>query len=391
MKITILMLMGACLCLVGRTVTAGELPDRPRINCVVMSRPQPHESDPAVIWYDDFDGPVKAYSESQGELDAKEAFGGQGKAMLGLYEKGSQGVGNRKVFFGDSPTGKVVQKGPHFNDIYWRIYVKHQYGWTGGGPDKLSRATSIVSPGWDQAMIAHVWSSGEALTLDPASGVRADQVVTTRYNDFGNLHWLGNRPASAFKLHSKEEAGRWVCVESRAKLNTPGKRDGLNQLWIDGRLEAERKNLDWRGRYTGHGINAVFLETYWNKGSPGTQRRWIDNFVISTRPIGPVVCPRNPVLIKTPYRGPGRQQNWKVEIATDAGGEAVVWESKLLTEPDRVKVGPETGRFTGELAGNDRLAASRTYFLRVRQQSDKGQESAWSPWHQPFKTEDQDQ
>ena len=86
------------------------------------------------------------------------------------------------------------------------------------------------------------------------------------YDDFGNLHWFGNKPVSAFKLHSTEEAGRWVCVESRAKLNAPGKHDGLNQLWIDGRLEAERKSLDWRGSYARYGINAVFLETYWNKG-----------------------------------------------------------------------------------------------------------------------------
>ena len=165
-----------------------------------------------------------------------------------MYEKGTRGTGNRKVFFGDSPTGKVVRKGQSFDDIYWRVYVKHQHGWTGGGPAKLSRATSIVSPRWAQAMIAHVWSSGEALTLDPATGVRGDQVVTTRYNDFPNLRWLGNKPASQFRLHSTQESGRWVCVEARAKLNTPGKKDGLNQLWIDGRLEAERKNLDWRGK-----------------------------------------------------------------------------------------------------------------------------------------------
>ena len=375
-------------CLWPMTATAADVPETPRIDSVVMSRPQPQESDSAVIWYDDFDGPVKAYTESQGELDAHEAFGGQGQSMLGLYEKGSRGVGNRKMFFGDSPTGKIVHKGKHFDDVYWRIYVKHQYGWTGGGPDKLSRATSIVGSNWAQAMIAHVWSSDEALTLDPASGVRGERVVTTRYNDFGNLHWLGNKPASALKLHCTEEAGRWVCIESRARLNTPGKKDGLNQLWIDGRLEAERRNLDWRGSYDRHGINAVFLETYWNKGSPVTQRRWIDNFVISTKPIGPVVCPRTPMLIKTPYRGPGNQQGWKVEIAADENGEVIVWRSNLLTAADRMTVGPETGKFLGPLAGQNRLDASRTYFLRVRQQGDASQESPWSPWHQPIRTED---
>jgi hypothetical protein len=367
--------------------TSAAAPAVPRIDSVVPSRPQPHQSDPAVIWYDDFDGPEKLYSESQGGLDDRVSFGNQGRSMLCLYQKGSRGVGNRKVFFGDSPTGKVVRKGQSFDDVYWRIYVKHQEGWTGGGPAKLSRATSIVSPRWNQAMIAHVWSSGEALTLDPASGVRGDRVVTTKYNDFGDLRWLGNKPASQFRFSSAEEAGHWVCVEARAKLNTPGKKDGLNQLWIDGRLEAERKNLDWRGSYTGHGINAVFLESYWNEGSPVTQRRWIDQFVISTKPIGPVVCPRNPVLIKTPYRGPGKQADWEVEIASDAQDEEIVWRSRLLAEGERVEVSNTMGEFVGPLSGRKELDGGKVYYFRVRQESDHGQKSAWSPWHQPVKTE----
>jgi hypothetical protein len=372
--------------LISAMAKAAIPPETPRIDSVVMARPQPQQSDPAVLWYDDFDGPVKSYTENEGGLDDKEAFGGQGRSMLGLYEKGKQGVGNRKVFFGDSPTGKVVRKGEHYNDIYWRLYIKHQHGWVGGGPDKLARATSIVSSNWSQAMIAHVWSSGEALTLDPASGVRGDRVVTTHYNDFANLHWLGNKPASTFQLHSPEEAGRWVCVESQARLNTPGKKDGLHQLWIDGHLDAERRNLDWRGTFDRYGINAVFVETYWNKGSPVTQRRWIDNFVISTKPIGPVTCPRNPILIKTPYWGPGKQKSWKVEIACDDMGQTVVWRSTMLADSQRVKVATETGQFLGPLSGSDQLAASTTYYCRVMQQSDDGQESAWSPWHQPFKT-----
>jgi hypothetical protein len=49
---------------------------------------------------------------------------------------------------------------------------------------------------------------------------------------------------------------------------------------------------------------------------------------------------------------------------------------------------PFTGQFLGPLAGRDRLAASQVYYVRVMQQSDTGEESPWSPWHQPFKTED---
>jgi len=360
-------------------------PEVPRIDSLVMTQQQPHQADEAVIWYDDFNGEEKDYTESSGGLDDQHSYGGQGRSMLSHYAKGERGKGNRKVFFGDSPTGKVVNRGKQYDDIYWRLYVKHQYGWTGGGPAKLSRATSIVTPGWAQAMIAHVWSSGETLTLDPATGVRGDKIVTSRYNDFGNLRWLGNKPTSRFKLHSTEESGRWVCVEARVKLNTPGEKDGLNQLWIDGRLEAERTGLDWRGSYTEHGVNAVFVETYWNRGSPVDQSRWIDNFVISTQPIGPVICPRNPTLIKTPYRGQGEQKAWEVQIAADDEGKNIVWRSDLLTAPERIQVGNETGDFNGILSDKDKLDLSQVYYIRIRQQSDTDTWSDWSAWHQPFR------
>jgi hypothetical protein len=390
-------LVAVCAGAMAGDPAAPQAPDIPRIDSVVPSPKQPQEADPATIWYDDFDGPAKAYTETAGDLDDQVAFGGRGQSMKCLYEKGSQGKGNRKVFFGDSPTGKVVRKGEKFEEIYWRLYVKHQYGWTGGGPDKLARATSITSDKWTQAMIAHVWSMGEALTLDPASGVVGGKVVTTKYNDFDNLHWLGQKPASAMPLSSTAEAGWWVCVEARVKLNTPGAKDGLFQLWIDGRLESERKNLDWRGTYIDHAINALFLEAYWNKGSPVTQSRWYDNFVISTKPIGPVTCPRNPVLLRTEYHGPGELKSWEVELSADpasdsatAGrpeGKPVVWQSKPQGKADRVQVDEKTGTFAGPLAQKTALTAGATYFCRIRQQSSTGVWSDWSRWHQPLVAE----
>jgi len=237
-------------------------------------------------------------------------------------------------------------------------------------------------------MISHVWSSGEALTLDPATGVQGDRITTSRYNDFSNLRWLGNKPATRFQLHSTEEAGRWVCVEARAKLNTPGRKDGLNQLWIDGRLEADRKNLDWRGTYTRHGINAVFLETYWNDGSPVAQSRWIDNFVISTKPIGPIVCSRTPLLFRTPYRGPGELAMWQVEVATvsDSGNGPVVWQSHQLTASEQVRVDAKNGTFVGPLEREGQLRAGQLYSFRVRQRASKGPVSPWSSWHQVVKS-----
>jgi hypothetical protein len=338
--------------------------DTPRVESVVPAATQPHAANPAVIWYDSFDGPEStqaAYFDLTPEnatRSDREALGGTGKSMELHYAKGAQGTGNRKILFGDCPFGKPLRRGEKFTDIYWRHYVKHQKGWT-GAPAKMSRATGFVSGTWNQAFILHVWSgSGATLTLDPVRGVRDGRVVTTTYNDFGNFKWLGNSPSGTFPVHATEEAGRWICIEARLKLNTPGKADGIAQLWVDGILDAERSGMDYRGTYEEHGINAVLLEAYWNKGSPVDQDRWYDDFVVSTKPIGPVTAPSRPTLRLT------SAQPCDVEIADDAKGSKVVWST--------------TGA-TGKATVTVPLASGPTYYCRVRHPG-----GPWSSWHQPF-------
>lgn len=364
--------------------------ETPHIDYVVMSSDQNPDNVKEIIWYDDF-STSKTYMDSRGAIDTTVNFGAIGGSVNVGFGKGDVfGKGDRKVAFGDFPgNGPILKQGQSFNEIYWRIYVKHEYGWE-GSPAKMSRATSIVSKDWQQAMIAHVWNGGgPILTLDPARGVfeQTDSIIATKYNDFDNLVWLGNRPTAQFPLTSSEESGYWVLVESRAKLNTPGKNDGINQLWIDGRLEVERKDLNFRGNYTKNGINAVFIESYWNKGSIKDQGRWYDNFVISTKPIGPVICPRNPTLVKTVYHGEGSLKNWEIELSTDYNGTEVVFVSNLIDEGNKVTVNAETGRFLGPLKGRTALTSGAIYFVRVRQQSIHGQWSAWSRWHQGFRVE----
>jgi hypothetical protein len=142
-------------------------------------------------------------------------------------------------------------------------------------------------------MIAHVWSGAgqpfeQYLYIDPASGTDAQgNVVTTDYNDFANLRWLGAAQGTT-PVFAPAARGTWHCVEAHARLNGAGRADGLFELWVDGRLDAARTGIDWVGSYAGYGINAVFLENYWNAGSPVVQARDLDNFVVSTARIG---CP----------------------------------------------------------------------------------------------------
>ncbi|GAG32612.1 unnamed protein product, partial [marine sediment metagenome] len=110
-------------------------------------------------------------------------------------------------------------------------------------------------------------------------------VVTTGYNDFPNLHWLGNQRGLT-QIFRTENTGVWRCVEAYVKLNDPGQSNGIQRFWIDGQPEAKRTGLNFVDTYTDYAINAVFFENYWNSGSPVTQERYFDNIVVSTEPIG---------------------------------------------------------------------------------------------------------
>ena len=65
-----------------------------------------------------------------------------------------------------------------------------------------------------------------------------------------------------------------------------GQSDGVFELWIDGVLEASRTGLNWLGSYSAYGLNAIFLESYWNAGSPVAQERYFDDFVVSETRVG---------------------------------------------------------------------------------------------------------
>ena len=126
-----------------------------------------------------------------------------------------------------------------------------------------------------------------------APGVDADgQIVTTKYNDFAHLRWLGNRRGTT-PLFARDHADTWYCIEAHVRLNDPGLSNGVQEFWINGHLEAQRTDLNFVGSYTAYGINAIFIENYWNAGSPREQERYFDNFVVSTERIG-CLCESSP-------------------------------------------------------------------------------------------------
>ncbi len=250
------------------------------------------------LWCDDFeqDRSSSYFEVSQGNGSFVRAGGvgvGGSFGMRARFQAGQVAVGFLHLAIGKTPQAyfrSVAGEDAQYPEIWWRVWLRLEPGWTGGGGAKLTRATVFSSPDtWAQAAIAHVWSGGPGaryLVLDPASGTGpGGRVVSTRYNDFARWHWLG-QGRSTDPVFDLPAAAAWRCIEVHVRLNDPGRSNGLFELWIDGKPEARRDQLDWVGAYSGYGWNAVFLENYWNEGSPKEQERYFDNFVVSTRPIG---------------------------------------------------------------------------------------------------------
>ncbi|MGZ8382510.1 MAG: hypothetical protein ACXW39_00495 [Nitrospira sp.] len=256
---------------------------------------------PEWLWCDDFEvdrlDTYFEYDQRYGRF-VRESGAGVGRSigMRAEYLPGDPHGGSLHLAFGKTPSAymKPVDAGTaRYRDIYWRFDLRLQPGWTGGGADKLTRATILSSDRFAQAAIGHLWSGGlpgsdpERLYLDPASGTdERGNLRTTTYNDFPRLRWIGSAGGRT-PLFSANNVGKWFCIEVHMKLNSREAADGLFEYWIDDQPEAQRTGLNWIGDYNDYGINAVYLEQYWTSVPfAQIQQRYLDNFVVSTGRIG---------------------------------------------------------------------------------------------------------
>jgi hypothetical protein len=104
------------------------------------------------------------------------------------------------------------------------------------------------------------------------------------------------------------ERGRWYAVETEVWLNSPGLSDGEARIWIDGRLVAEKKGMDIRGKLTTV-INRVMFGGWYSNAAAGRNpcpnpinpsRRYVDDPAIAGTYIGLVAA--TPAV---PGPGPG--------------------------------------------------------------------------------------
>ena len=85
------------------------------------------------------------------------------------------------------------------------------------------------------------------------------------------------------------ENNRWYCIEQYAKMNTPGKDNGILRGWVDGKLAFERADVRMRD-VQDLKIECIWINVYhggtWSAASD--DHLFIDNAAIAKRYIGPM-------------------------------------------------------------------------------------------------------
>lgn len=203
------------------------------------------------LWLDeDFEGGPKIFTRVVADMSVLPA-GHQGKGARSLIPKGGH--------WGSSGHWEFSNHGiSDPNELYWRYWVKFPKGFyiqprNRGklpGPANLytynclgNRGSTASAPCWSARMMFSRNYSGLA---DPDPNGPDDKTLLGFY-----VYHL-NSPSNRGDIWDWDEDvglldhGTWYCVEGRIDLNTPGKRDGTLQGWVDGDLAFDKGDIAFR-------------------------------------------------------------------------------------------------------------------------------------------------
>jgi hypothetical protein len=95
-------------------------------------------------------------------------------------------------------------------------------------------------------------------------------------------------PSFVKRLDVVPQLGQWYSYEFMVKANTPGKKDGRIACWLDGKIVADFPNLRLRDVAT-LTIDEFDLSLHVKSNTSAPAKKWVDNVVVATSYIGPLV------------------------------------------------------------------------------------------------------
>lgn len=203
-----------------------------------------------------------------------------GKALSITTPKGSHYGASIEFPFKDT-------KGGEPSEIYFRYYLRLGDDWDPTGGGKLPGIGGTYGrAGWGGRPSdgSNGWSA-RGLFLARKDGRTPIGFYCYHADMKGKYgaHWTWDRDDLGLL-----ENNRWYCIEQYARLNTPDKDDGILRGWVDGKLAFEKTDVRMRST-TELKIQNIWINLYHGGGNPASSEDhlYIDDIVISRRPIGP--------------------------------------------------------------------------------------------------------
>lgn len=230
----------------------------------------------------------RSYAEAISEDDARQFEPFHGRALRVRLVKDSN--------FGLDLRYQLAHTGTQEpEEIYFRYYLRFGNDWNpyldGGKMPGIAGTYGKAGWGMRKSDGYNGWSVRGAFASRPASAKSAvgltalgSYVYHADIEDSSGEYWGWNGGPSGLL-----ENNRWYAIEQHVKLNTPGKKNGLFQVWVNGSQVFKRTDIRFR-HVPNLKIETVWLDVYHGGVSPAPKDMalYIDNVVIAREYIGPV-------------------------------------------------------------------------------------------------------
>jgi hypothetical protein len=215
-------------------------------------------------------------------LPSKYVFAGKRSAYLEVQKGSHESFGY----------GEYVPRAPIDDVVYVRMYLRLADDFSMGTSSQLKL---ISIKGGAKPENAYGGAGNKPTGQDKFS-------VTLALDNWMKLHFYVYHPDQwggygdwvycqpSFFRKAGLSRGKWYCIELMLKNNTPGKKDGQIKAWLDGTQIGKIEKLRFRD-VRAVKIRRFTVENYFGGGnvsdtSPKDQRLYIDNYIVSTKPIG---------------------------------------------------------------------------------------------------------
>ena len=177
---------------------------------------------------------------------------------------------------------------------YFRLYLRMQDGFSTGTSDQVKLMSMRGAVDIERSYGGSGLSPRESgmdgfaadLCIDGARNLHFYYYHLDQAGGWGDITYC----KMSFFRGAKISPGKWYCLELMLRTNTPRQKNGQLAAWLDGTLVGHVEKIRFRNlgivKIQRFAVYSYFGGSDYEDASPKDQRIYVDNIVISRKPIG---------------------------------------------------------------------------------------------------------